>query len=376
MTFGKIGIVVLVLAVGAAAVPSAGDAAPGDDAYIEGYAAALLEREFKLTTPSLRVQHGVITVSAADLAGVDRARVVAALERIRGVARVEVVEPGARPSVGASPTAPEPSRPAESRPLRILRQLESGLLPGGQLFNPLIADPRWPHFAASQQYYLNDPQLKNVGAVSFGETFTVYRDHIGSGWWEIGVQAGVFSIFDLDAPSKDLINTDFLVAAVAGYRYQDLSALFRVFHQSSHLGDEFLLRSRVRNRVNLSYEAVDLRLSYDFGEVLRVYGGGGYLFDQDPSNLRPGFTQVGAELRSPWPDPAAGWRPVAAVDIQNREQNDWHADFSLRAGVQFEGLLVTRNFRLLLEYFRGHSPNGQFYRHKIDYIGLGAHVHF
>jgi hypothetical protein len=30
----------------------------------------------------------------------------------------------------------------------------------------------------------------------------------------------------------------------------------------------------------------------------------------------------------------------------------------------------------LLEYFRGHSPNGQFYTDKLDYIGLGAHFHF
>jgi len=30
----------------------------------------------------------------------------------------------------------------------------------------------------------------------------------------------------------------------------------------------------------------------------------------------------------------------------------------------------------LLEYFRGHSPNGQFYREKIDYLGLGMHFHF
>jgi hypothetical protein len=30
----------------------------------------------------------------------------------------------------------------------------------------------------------------------------------------------------------------------------------------------------------------------------------------------------------------------------------------------------------MLEYFRGHSPNGQFYREKIDYIGLGAHFNF
>src|SRR5258705_448488 len=83
----------------------------------------------------------------------------------------------------------------------------AGYIPGGELlFKPLIADPRWPHFSASYQRYLDDKQLKDVAAVSFGETFAFYRGRLGAGWWEIGLQAGVFALFDLDAPSKDLIN--------------------------------------------------------------------------------------------------------------------------------------------------------------------------
>jgi hypothetical protein len=108
----------------------------------------------------------------------------------------------------------------------------------------------------------------------------------------------------------------------------------------------------------------------------RIYGGGGYLFDVDPSDLRPGSVQWGAEFSSPWPAPDAGWRPIAAVDVQNREENDWHSDVSVRAGLQFDGVLLTRNLQILLEYFRGHSPNGQFFKEKVDYFGIGAHFHF
>jgi len=39
-------------------------------------------------------------------------------------------------------------------------------------------------------------------------------------------------------------------------------------------------------------------------------------------------------------------------------------------------VLLTRNLQILLEYFRGHSPNGQFFREKVDYFGIGAHFHF
>ena len=48
----------------------------------------------------------------------------------------------------------------------------------------------------------------------------------------------------------------------------------------------------------------------------------------------------------------------------------------MRAGVQFEQLAIfDRRIQLLLEYFNGYSPNGQFYRDKIEYIGLGVHLY-
>ena len=370
---GALLLVLLTVTAGAAATVEE------NDAFLRGYAAAVLEREFRVTAPSLRVQYSVITVDLADLPAVNRDRIVATLSQLRGVARVDVRDaaaPPPSPPVGVPPVVtPAPPSTDPPRP-RVLKALDFGLMPGGHLFDPLIADPRWPHFAAAHHYYLNQRELTNVGAVSFGESFALYRGRLGSGSWEVGVQAGVFAVFDLDAESKDLINADYLVGFPLIYRYRDFSALLRVFHQSSHVGDEFILRNRLRNRVNLSYEQVDTKLSYDLTEWLRIYAGAGYLFDQDPPDLKPWSTQWGAEFRSPWPSPEKGWRPVAAIDVQQREENAWHTDLSVRAGVQWDGWLAGRHFQLLLEYFRGHSPNGQFYEQKIDYLGLGAHFHF
>jgi hypothetical protein len=257
------------------------------------------------------------------------------------------------------------------------RRRDLGFMPGGELFTALIADPRWPHFSAAYHYYLEDPDFKNIAAVSFGESFALYRNRLGESLWELGFQAGVFAVLDLDASSFDLINSDYFAAATVAYRYRDFSLLARLFHQSSHLGDEFLLRQTRPERINLSYEGVDAKLSYEFlNGALRVYGGGGSLFNRSPEDLDPLFTQVGLEVRSPWPGPAARWRPVAAVDIQNREENDWEADYSVRAGVEFSGILEPRNLQVLIEYFTGHSPNGQFYRNRVDYVGLGLHFHF
>ncbi|HEU4368253.1 MAG TPA: DUF1207 domain-containing protein [Methylomirabilota bacterium] len=347
------------------AFPPSVRAAPPSDAWLEGYATAVLARELGLSIPSLRATQGVITLSAVHVVAADQARVLAALQTIPGVTRVEMV--------GGPAPAPRAETPIE--PPRVLAEWQTGLLPGGTLFRSLIADPRWPHFAASYQRYLHDSQLRDVGAASFGETFTLLRDRLGPAWWEIGVQAGVFAVFDLDAESKDLVNADYLVAVPLSARYGDWSAMFRLFHQSSHLGDEFLLRTRTE-RINLSYESVDLRVSYEFGDVLRLYGGGGFLFDQEPASLDPWSVQYGIEFISPWPPRDAGWRPIAALDLQNREENKWSLDFSLRTGIQLDGVLVSRNLQILLEYFKGRSPNGQFYKEKIEYLGLGVHFHF
>src|SRR5262249_2231151 len=137
-------------------------------------------------------------------------------------------------ATAAAPTSPSTAAPPASavRPA-VDKTLPTGWLPAGLLFDPLIADPRWPNFSAGYQRYIGDRDFTDVAAVSFGETFPFYRGDIGAGQWEIGLQASVFSIFDLDAPSFDLINADYFAGIEASYRHGPFSAIGRVFHQSS-----------------------------------------------------------------------------------------------------------------------------------------------
>src|SRR5262249_60192144 len=133
---------------------------------------------------------------------------------------------------------------------------------------------------------------------------------------------------------------------------------------------------RLPTRSNLSSQTVDFKVSYELLQVLRMYAGGGWLFGQDPSSLRPWSVEYGLELTSPWPARPTRWRPIAAVDVQQHQENDWSADVSARAGIEIDGVLLTRKLQFLLEYFNGHSPNGQFYKDRIQYFGLGTHFHF
>ena len=143
-------------------------------------------------------------------------------------------------------------------------------------------------------------------------------------------------------------------------------------------GGEYLLSGQSGERVNLSYEGVDLLLSFHLLLGFRLYGGSGYLFNSDPDDLERGIAQAGLELRSPGTWWGGALRPVAAIDLQSHEENDWDVNVSVRTGFQLENPdLFSRKLLILLEYYNGSSPNGQFYaRDNVEHIGLGLHFFY
>jgi uncharacterized protein DUF1207 len=252
-------------------------------------------------------------------------------------------------------------------------------LPQGDIFCPLVADPKairsfvsylWGKFPTSEQ-------TLHLGSVGVGDGFALVRlggPAPGEGL-QLGLEAAVFAQFDLDSPSDDLLNADYLVGLPLTYRYAGFSARARVYHQSSHLGDELLLRadSEIR-RMNLSFESVELVLSQELGPF-RVYAGGEYLLNRKPSTLDPKLVHAGAEARV---GPTRGLRLVAAADVKSTEQQEWRPALSVRAGVEAawwrsEGH-PPRIWSLLGEYYDGPSPYGQFFLESTRYAGVGFHV--
>jgi hypothetical protein len=355
-----------------------------DDTYIAGYAAGVLKQNLQLKIPALTVRDGVITLPVGDLSEANKSAAVQLLSEIEGVSAVKTVDANNEQfMINSAAINNDATVLAAESTLS-----PTGLLPKGHLFKPLIADTRWAHFSASYRNYQtnNFDNGKNIGSVSFGETIPFYRNNFGNSiaQWEIGLQGGVFSDFNLDAPSSDLVNTDFIASVYSSFRAGHFSAFGRLFHQSSHLGDEFLLR-QVNNgfldtkfkRVNLSYEGADLKMSYELPFGVRLYGGGGGIFDKEPSTLKVWMTQYGIEFRSPWRIDFASMRPVIAADFKNFQENNWSTDISARAGFEFENFqILGRKLQILAEYYKGYSPSGQFYKSKVEYIGVGLHYHF
>jgi Protein of unknown function (DUF1207) len=355
-----LGVGLLVVALSIPQVVSA------SDEFIAGYASAILEHEFDVTDATVEVHNGAIVVTTKTLGNVDRGKMRTALQEIPGVSGVEI-------------RTAEPSSTSVTEGVQVtIPQSHSKWLPRGALFVPLHADPRWPHFFASYRQFTKGMNEDALFSANFGETFAIYRNRaIFGGEWEFSIQAGVFSIFNLNTSSFDLVNADYRFGLMGSYRNGRFSAFTRLQHQSSHLGDEFLIDNPGVTRLDISYEELDLKLSYDVYSWLRIYGGGGVLVHRQPDILGRGTTQWGVELVSARTFLDGRLRPVAYADFQCLERSNWAVGESIMAGVRFENALIgDRQVQVLAEYYNGPSPDGQFFLQRVTWYGIGLHLYF
>jgi hypothetical protein len=254
-------------------------------------------------------------------------------------------------------------------------------LPRGEVFCPLIADPKAIRSFASYQRGRAAEFATNVASVGIADQFAFFRfggRRAGDGV-QFGVSAGVYAQFDLDAPSLDLLNADYVIGLPLTFRHGGFSGRARVYHQSSHLGDEFLLRPDRPDRENLSFESAELLVSQDVGPV-RAYAGGEYFLNREPEDLPRRLVHAGVELR---PRAAARLgtlaraRFVAGADLKVVSDSNWTPGVSVRAGIEVgrprEGLVPGRRWSLLGEFYDGPSPYGQFHRDDVRLAGVGFH---
>jgi hypothetical protein len=254
--------------------------------------------------------------------------------------------------------------------------------PEDQIFCPLIADPKEPRSFVSYLRgtfrSLDDPtgEGTSIASVGVGDTFGLFRvggPDPGEGL-QLDVVGGIFAQFDLGAPSNDLINADYVIGFPLTFRRRGFSFRAKLYHQSSHLGDEYLLRNDEIVRENLSFESIELLVSQEIG-VVRVYAGAERIFRREPDELPDSLFHTGVEARS---GRARKVQVLAGVDVKTTELHDWSPAVSGRVGLELgrpgpEGH-PGRLIMLLFEVYQGPSPYGQFFQDDISYVGAGIHI--
>ena len=270
------------------------------------------------------------------------------------------------------------------------------LLPAQNWFPPPVADPLEPRFSVSllrtdllsrrgperPAFLLPDQEDSNrdvVAAVALGVTFPIasLAEWAGGGL-ELTGHAAVHSRFRIEYPSRDEMAEDWVVGGGMAAAWDEFAARLRIHHRSSHMGDEFMVVTRLAGqtaeRIEFGGEAIEATGSYAW-EGLRFYGGGSWIFHSNTAKetvLRfwgrdDWYTvQLGAD--SEW-FPLAGGRLGfnGGIDWQAAQRTNWRGALALAAGVH------ARNAAMLgftVRYFTGPSTMGEFFLTKETYVAL------
>lgn len=284
------------------------------------------------------------------------------------------------PETGFSPILTElDRRPPKSTLANLRENYEKTYLPPDEIFHPLVADPKEHQFYISINHFDTDLTIGSFTAASvgFGERFGLIRWSKLEDAWQLSIAGGLFAQFDMDSGSTDLINADYLIGLNLSRLVEQKEYRIRIFHQSTHLGDEFILRNKPK-RINFTYEKVDAMACIRNGRT-RVCGGLGVLLDVRPSDFDRLSAQFDAEYRSFKGPTFLGpfGRYLAAIDVKMDQQQDWNPNISIKAGIEFgEANRGRRRIRVMLEGYHGYIPFGQFFDRKMTSIGIGGYLGF
>jgi len=309
-----------------------------------------------------------------------------------------VVDPALQPAVVVDP-ATSPARPARTvKPVRIkTRRAEPAttavttaepegvsrpkheFLPKGHLFEPILLDPLEAQTYGSvlPAYYTDGSKYKgSIVPFAFGFAKPFYRRTTSPGRAEELVldlasftQFEAFYDADKGRQRRQIVNNDYKVSILYNIRRGEHTYRIRVYHISSHLGDDYIYRNRLTaptpNSVN--YEQLDFTYSRTVADW-RLYGGAGIVLrKQEERKLLS--AQLGAFYKKPSEHIA---RLVGGVDVKFWQETAFRP--GIHGGIGVEVGRTQNNLTFLLEGYSGFRPYSQFEQQQTSWIGVGVYL--
>jgi len=210
--------------------------------------------------------------------------------------------------------------------------------------------------------------------LGFSKPFFTYKlDKIK---FEIGLEACSFTQFEIEHVEGNtyvggLFNNDYKASAYISAFYKELSYRVRLFHISSHLGDDYMIRNEdfARNDKSVNYEQIDLTILKKV-KFIEYYSGIGYIIT--PNAFRERFSfQAGFQF---FKDSEKLFHLIGGTDIKLFEQNDFYPNIRSAIGTKISHSDSKFGLCLQVELYHGHIPySTQEYR-KITWIGVGSYL--
>lgn len=238
-----------------------------------------------------------------------------------------------------------------------------------EIFPLLLADPR--HVQVSASYYRLDGH--NTSDIALGHSWGLTRWRTGElqDWlWESDVEGMAYSRFRIGGGVNEFETVDFDANLPVTVRKGDIAFKATLFHQSSHLGDDWIRRTGDPG-FRYSDEGVRTQASLEDSWV-RLYGGAEWLVHRVPEmgrwTLQGGLELTTGDLHWSREVPTTAF---LAEDLQSHQRVEWNVDSHTVAGVRIRFReSQSRAMRFQVGYFDGHSPFGQFFSRRTHYADV------
>ncbi|RIV22196.1 DUF1207 domain-containing protein [Fibrisoma montanum] len=253
-------------------------------------------------------------------------------------------------------------------------------LPKGHLFEPILLDPleAQSFISVLPGYWMDGNRYKgSIVPFEFGFIKPIYRRTLApdrANEWVLDVasytQFEVYYDADRNRQRRQLINNDYKLSFNYNLLRGKNTWRFRLYHLSSHLGDDFIIRNRITtytaNPVN--YELLDATYSRTSANGWRTYGGIGFVLRKS-SERKLLSAQIGTYYRKP---ASQSPRLVGGVDVKFWQQTDFrpgiHAGLGLEVGRPASGITF------LLEGYSGFRPYSQYEDQQTTWVGIGMYM--
>ena len=246
-------------------------------------------------------------------------------------------------------------------------------------WEPLMLDPIAAQANGSLNAYWQDSQRKNIVWATFAIGFQrslICWNFKGSKSLEVGLELAAFTQFEfkwVDGISqRNILNTDFKVGVPLVYHSGFWDYRLRIFHLSSHWGDDYMIRNHITayipNAVN--YEQMDFTVSYT-KDFYRIYGGAGLVVR--PHTIRKRWDFEGGFFLTKYLGRQQKRALIGGLDVKAYQQNGFNPGFNMGFGLQL-GRTEKRPLKIFLQYYHGHLPYGVYEIRKVQWLGLGIFI--
>ncbi|TWT83565.1 hypothetical protein CA13_50310 [Planctomycetes bacterium CA13] len=203
-----------------------------------------------------------------------------------------------------------------------------------------------------------------VGLLRYGSS----DNHKNGEGWQWDVEGAVMVRLDI-VEQEDVESMDFRFGTLITTRQGEWGAKFGYFHISSHVGDEYMIRNPLFERINYVTESLILGGSYHPNDRVRVYGESALAVKRSGGAKRWQF-QTGLEYIAR-PATLTSGSPFTALNVDLRQAVDFDPGFTVQTGWQWEGFQSGRRVRTGLQYHNGPTPQFEFFMEDEHHLGIG-----